>query len=102
MLRQKQPSVGDEAYLAWVRQQRCCLCGTDQNIEAAHLRVGSIKHDKPHGAMQMKSSDIWALPLCTRHHRMQHAAGDELVFWASFGINPFELAISYQRERGDE
>jgi hypothetical protein len=33
---------------------------------------------------------------------MQHAAGDELVFWASFGINPFELAISYQRERGDE
>lgn len=101
VVEQRHPRVKDDAYLAWVRTQRCCLCGTDQNIEAAHLRVGSINHGKDYGALQMKSSDRWALPLCPRHHRMQHAFGDELEFWRSFGIDPFLLSQQYQRDQGD-
>lgn len=100
MPEQRQPRIEDPAYLAWIREQPCCLCGGP--AEAAHLRVGSINDGKPITGMQEKSSDRWALPLCRRHHELQHAAGDELVFWASYGINPFLLAISYQREREEE
>lgn len=99
MIEQRRPREPDEAYLAWIRQQPCCLCGDDTTVEAAHLRVGSINDDKRDTGGSETSSDKWALPLCGKHHRMQHAAGDELVFWASFGINPFLLAMSYQRDR---
>jgi hypothetical protein len=93
----KHPRRIDEPYLAWIREQPCCICGKLPS-EAAHLRVGSINHDKTYGALGMKSSDKWALPLCRSHHVEQHAS-NELEWWASRGINPFELAISYQRER---
>jgi hypothetical protein len=99
MLRPKHPRVEDKAHLAFVRRHRCAICGTDQNIEAAHLRVGSINHDKESAGMQMKSSDRWAVALCTKHHREQHAAGNEIFWWASYGIDPFSLALSYGRER---
>ncbi|MBR0741187.1 DUF968 domain-containing protein [Bradyrhizobium liaoningense] len=89
----KQPRAHDEAYLNYVRSLPCAICGDTTTVEAAHLRVGSIPHDKAYGAMQMKSSDKWALPLCGRHHREQHTM-NELEFWAKHGINPFELAIS--------
>jgi hypothetical protein len=94
----KQPRQEDSSYLAWIRQQPCCLCG--RPAEAAHLRVGSINHDKTYGAMGMKSSDRWAVPLCHDHHVEQHAAGNELEWWASYGVDdPFMLSISYQRGR---
>lgn len=103
MIEQRSPRIEDEAYLAWVRTQRCVICGTDQNIEAAHLRVGSINDGKPIIGMQMKSSDRWALPLCTKHHREQHANGDELLWWASKGIlDVFVLSIAYQHDYAEE
>jgi hypothetical protein len=95
MIRQRDPRRQDKAYLDYIRKQPCCICGEDTTVEAAHLRVGSINHDKTYGAMQMKSSDIWALPLCGRHHRMQHSM-PELEFWLSHGINPFNLAMKYR------
>jgi hypothetical protein len=92
---ERQPRERDDAYLNFIRSQRCCLCGTNEGVQAAHLRVGSIGDGKPYGAMQMKSSDKWALPLCERHHAEQHSM-NESEFWASFGIDPFALAMHYQ------
>lgn len=86
----------DEQYLDWIRQQPCCICGDDVTVEAAHLRVGSINDDKSPTGMGEKSSDKWALPLCGRHHREQHAAGNEMAWWSSYGINPMALAMNYQ------
>jgi hypothetical protein len=43
--------------------------------------------------MQEKASDIWTVPLCRAHHDQQHSM-NEMAFWALYGINPFELAIS--------
>jgi hypothetical protein len=96
----KHPRLRDEKYLAWIREQPCCLCG--RPAEAAHLRVGSINHGKGIGAFGMKSSDKWALPLCRLHHIEQHAAGNELEWWSKRGIDPFVLAISYQQARRSE
>ncbi len=47
-------------YLAWIRTQPCCVCGSTQRIEASHTG--------PHGIGQ-KSSDSSAIPLCAKHHR---------------------------------
>jgi hypothetical protein len=95
-LRQREPRVHDEKHLKFIRSQPCCLCGDNTSTEAAHIRVGSIPHNKNHTGMGEKPSDKWTLPLCNRHHREQHAFGDELAYWAEWGVDPFVLAITYQ------
>ena len=47
-------------YLAWIRTQPCCVCGSTRRIEASHTG--------PHGIGQ-KSPDSSAIPLCAKHHR---------------------------------
>src|ERR1700674_2899124 len=47
-------------YLAWIRTQPCCVCGSTRAIEASHTG--------PHGIGQ-KSPDSSAIPLCAKHHR---------------------------------
>jgi len=47
-------------YLAWIRTQPCCVCGSKKTIEASHTG--------PHGIGQ-KSPDTSAIPLCAKHHR---------------------------------
>ena len=48
-------------YLQWIRTLPCSVCQTTRAVEAAHTG--------PHGLSQ-KSSDLWAIPLCARHHRI--------------------------------
>lgn len=95
------PRQRDELYLRYIRRQPCCLCGDNTGVEAAHLRVGSINDDKPSTGMGEKPSDFWSLPLCGRHHRMQHSM-NEREFWASFGINPIALAMTYHADPDDD
>jgi len=46
--------------------------------------------------MAIKPDDKWALPLKPEHHRLQHAHGDELGFWATRGVaDPFALCLEY-------
>lgn len=95
----RQPREYDDKYLNYIRSLPCCICHDNTSTEAAHLRVGSVDDGKRYTGMAEKSSDRWALPLCGRHHREQHAM-NELEFWASYGINPFLLAMSYRTPRG--
>lgn len=97
-LRQRDPRIKDKEYLAYIRQQPCCICGDNVSVEAAHLRVGSINDDKRDAGGGEKSSDKWALPLCGVHHREQHRM-NEREFWASWGIDPFALAMRYRVPR---
>jgi hypothetical protein len=83
-----------QAYLAFIRSCRCCLCGR-LDVEAHHPRVGSINDDSNPG-MAQKADDRWALPLCAAHHRELHSMS-EREFWASNGgIDPYALALRYQ------
>ena len=90
---QRDPRQRDEKYLDWIRQQPCCICGA-RDVQAAHLRVSSIENGKRPVGLAEKSSDKWALPLCSYHHRMQHGM-NETEFWARFGLDPFALAMHY-------
>ena len=47
-------------YLAWIRTQPCCVCGSKRAIDASHTG--------PHGSGH-KSPDSSAMPLCPKHHR---------------------------------
>ena len=96
-LRQRQPRQRNERHLAWIRTLPCCVCGDDISTEAAHIRTGSINHDKPPTGMGEKPGDFWVLQLCSKCHREQHAAGDELKWWASKGLDPFMLAIQMRQ-----
>lgn len=95
MLRQRQPRERNNAYLAYIRTQPCAICGDTYRIEAAHLRLGSISHDKRPTGMGEKSSDRWAVPLCKAHHCRQHMM-NEAEFWASYGVlDPIALSMRY-------
>ena len=88
----------DELYLAMIRAMPCAICGDNTATEAAHLRVGSINDGKRPTGMGEKSSDKWAVPLCSKHHREQHSM-NEREFWASYGIDPFALALHLNARR---
>jgi hypothetical protein len=78
-----EPRVREEKHLVFIRS---CPC---TSTEAALIRMGSITHNKPHTGAGEKPSDKWTLPLCGRHHREQHAFGDELAFSAASIPSPW-------------
>jgi hypothetical protein len=41
-------------------------------------------------------------PAVPEHHDEQHAAGNELLWWASKGIDPFGLALALHHASGDD
>lgn len=99
--RSRRPRVTDEVHLKWIRTLRCCLCGAP-GPDPAHIRSASAIHGKRETGMQEKSSDRWVVPLCRAHHDEQHKAGNELLWWASTGIDPFGLALALHHATGDD
>ncbi len=64
----KPVTLTSPAYLAYVRQHPCCLCGRSEGIEAHHWsHHGSV--------MGSKVDDYRTVPLCTEHHRYWHDHG---------------------------
>lgn len=97
MTRQREPRLLDSGFLAFVRQQPCCICGVTTGVEAAHIRIGWF-------ATRMKPHDRLATPLCAWHHRLapdaQHATGDEAGWWSGHGLDPFDIAAWLYAEYG--
>lgn len=93
--RQKHPD-----HLAWLRQLPCCVCLDDTSTEAAHVRMAAPKAGKRPTGKGEKPSDIFAVPLCGRHHREQHE-GSEPGWWASKGQDPIFIALALWAHSGD-
>lgn len=83
--------IRDKHHLDFIRQLECVKCASP-HVEAAHLRMGTD------GGMGMKPSDRWVLPLCSAHHRQQHAMG-EPAFWS--GWDPHKLCQDIWFATGD-
>lgn len=69
----KAPQIRNASHLKWIRGH-CCTVNTIDclgRIEAAHVRGGTD------GALGVKPSDCWTLPLCSYHHAMQHQHGEQ-------------------------
>lgn len=99
--KQKRPRVEDAAHLKFIRSLNCCICGKPGS-DPAHIRSANAIYGKPATGGGQKSSDKWTVPLCRAEHDEQHAAGNELLWWASKRIDPFGLALALYAASGDE
>ena len=99
-VRQRRPKVTNEAHLKFIRSLCCVICGAP-NPDPAHVRAPSPRHGKRDTGGGETASDRWVNPLCRAHHDEQHGR-NELAFWASYGIDPFSLALSLYACSGDE
>lgn len=84
------PQIRCPAHLAWVRGHACSVGGATGNgcggrIEAAHVRGGTD------GALGVKPSDIYTIPLCSDHHAEQHRIG-EAAFCKRHAIDMLAIA----------
>ena len=99
-MNQRQPRIEDPAYLAYVRQLPCTICQRPGRSDPAHIRSAARQYGKRQTGLGEKPDDKWVLPLCRQHHDEQHRRGDELAWWASYGIaDPFALAIALYATR---
>lgn len=91
--------VEDEAHLAFIRKLPSVVSGL-YGCEACHIRTGSAVHRKKHTGMAQKPDDCWTLPLLPDEHKAQHSE-NEMEFWRSHGIDPFELALKLYEVTGN-
>ena len=75
----------DKIHRRFVSAQACIVCGRRPS-DAHHLRFAQAR------ALGRKVSDEFTVPLCRSHHRELHRAGDEVSWWARFGIDPIAIA----------
>ncbi len=92
----------DNAHLSFIRQLACIVCGNDIETEACHIRFADARIAKPISGIATKSDDRFTLPMCSRHHREQHAAGNERQFWqVVVGLDPIIYALALYSVTGD-
>ncbi len=91
--------VEDPAHLAFIRKLPSAVSHL-YGCEACHIRTGSAVHKKKHTGMAQKADDAWTLPLLPAEHKSQHDA-NELDWWRSHGIDPFDLAAKLYEISGD-
>jgi hypothetical protein len=97
---QRKPRIERGTHLAWIRTLPCLICGTDQDIEAAHIRYPSLLAGKPLTGVGTKPHDCWTVPLCRHHHTWgpdaQHNARcSERDWWEQRGIDPIYAAALF-------
>lgn len=92
-MNQRQPRIEDAGHLAAIRLMPCLICGKVPS-DPAHIRSSSLRYGKRQTGMAEKPSDVWVLPLCRFHHEEQHRHGNELQFYAGYGIDPFAVAVA--------
>lgn len=105
MIGARHPRQEDQAHLAFVRTQPCCVCKHFGPSEAAHIRMACSARGKRPTGMQEKPDDKWSTPLCPYHHRIgigsQHSMG-EADFWIMVGLDPFAIALELWKRSGGE
>lgn len=99
-LRQRQPRKQDVKHLQFIRELPCLVCGDPHSTEAAHVRYGWRKAAKRDVGKAEKPDDRWALPLCGRCHREQHAGGEQM-FWHARNIDPIFVCLALHASSGD-
>jgi Rad52/22 family double-strand break repair protein/Protein of unknown function (DUF968) len=81
----KEKRIRSKAHLAFVRTLPCIVCGR-QPSHAHHIKFAQ------QGALGMKVSDEFTVPLCFLHHDALHQAGNERAWWEACKIDPLPIA----------
>lgn len=76
-----------EKHLAYVRTLRSIISGSEEDIEACHIRTGTD------GGTGIKPSDYFTVPMTRREHKIQHVRGERAHF-ATHGVtDPIARAL---------
>lgn len=78
----------DPKYLSFIRQQKCCVTGTELSVEAHHCTLSAQR------GISQKPSDYWCVPINSMQHQNLHAMGEK-TFWSRLSINPHLVAAGY-------
>jgi hypothetical protein len=97
----RRPRVKDPKHLNWIRTLDCAICDDNTSTEAAHIRYADSAYLKRAVGKGEKPNDEWVIPLCGRHHRAQHAAGDERMWWFTHCLHPVHMASLLHKHSGD-
>jgi hypothetical protein len=81
----KETRLRNKEHLKFVAQQACLICGR-RPTHAHHVRFAQM------GALGMKVSDEFTVPLCSVHHDAVHRTGNEKSWWMSQAIEPLKAA----------
>jgi len=95
----RRPRQHSEKHLAFIRQLPCAICGDPTTTEAAHIRFAVEPLGKRPVGTGEKPDDIWAVPLCGAHHRMQHGTKEQ-NFWQAFNRDPILIALALWAHTG--
>lgn len=93
MLIPKIKRLRSSKHLNFIRKLPCVVCGTKENVQACHIRIGG------NGGMGLKPDDSLTIPMCHLHHTCQHNKG-ELSFWGDIE-KPKNLAKFLYENTGD-
>lgn len=89
-------------YRQRIRDCGCIICGRE--AQCAHLRFSDAAYGKVNPGVGSKPHDKFSLPLCQWHHLdapdAQHKQNEQ-DFWASYGIEPLEVAERLWASRDD-
>jgi len=98
---QRHPRQFYPDHLAFIRTLPCLVCANDIETEAAHIRMSDWSIAKPMTGVGTKPDDYYTVPLCSEHHRQQHAHGNERKWWERFNIDPVKVALALYVASGD-
>lgn len=89
----KEPRARDEAFLVRLRQLPCIHpCCAFVHVDAAHIRLASPIYGASEAGIGQKPHDFWCLPVCRKHHELEHSVGTQ-KFWDNLDIDPHFVAL---------
>jgi hypothetical protein len=91
---QREPRLKLPQHLDFISYLPCICCGDNTSTEAAHVSMTDHRIAKRYRGLGEKSHDYFTVPMCGKHHREQHAAGDERRFWEKRKIDPVLTALA--------
>ena len=91
----------DEKHLQFIRRLPCLATGGTFRIEAAHIRYGDPRYQKPGTPMARKPDDRWTVPLTHEAHQHGQHRTNERRWWEALGIDPCAVAIALYDVSGD-
>lgn len=91
----------DDRHLKFIRRLPCLVSGRTGQIDAAHIRYGDPKFDKPGTPMARKPDDKWTVPLNHMIHLYDQHQNNERQWWIDKGIDVLQVATDLYRVSGD-
>lgn len=86
----KRERINTPSHEKFVRSLPCVVCGGN-DVDLAHVSYADLRFAKFGRGKGQKEESIWTLPLCRRHHDLQHMVGEQ-AFWKGIGIDAARVA----------